>query len=169
MSRSQNRKYFYNTVTHGSVFETPKEAISSYMYVYSSFVIVGILIICAFFTLCISSICWILSISSFFVCADSAREVGYSGSGMTVLSCSMNSSLISMLQSQTLCQKTSWSISSMKNLDIPASGQHCADVRDLLLVQTAFMSHVCYSRALHRVPPLTCITFENLLGVLHRT
>jgi len=57
MSRSQNRKYFYNTVTHGSVFETPKEAISSYMYVYSSFVIVGILIICAFFTLCISSIC----------------------------------------------------------------------------------------------------------------
>lgn len=31
MSRSQNRKYYYHTVTHNSLFETPKESISSYI------------------------------------------------------------------------------------------------------------------------------------------
>lgn len=33
MSRSQGRKYYYHTVKHDAVFETPKDSIASYVYV----------------------------------------------------------------------------------------------------------------------------------------
>jgi len=102
---------------------------------------------------------WILSISSFVVYADSAREVGYFGSGMTVLSCWTNSSRMSMLQSQKLCQRIRWSILSMKNLDIRASGQNCEDWMICCSIQTAW--HV-QSWAIHHVPLLICVTSEKL-------